>query len=163
MVALSAVSGDVLWELETGEAINGGALYDDGTLFFGSANGSLYAVDAAGGGLMWQHEAGGDLDSTPAVNDDVVVFSNAVGEAVSLDRETGEPLWSHADDDPILRVTRGLHPPVKGQSSPVIVEDVALAGFPSGRLSALALSDGHALWTVDLARRRVIPTSTARR
>jgi outer membrane protein assembly factor BamB len=146
-----AYSGEIAWELELDEPVDSAPAVYDGTLYLGAADGNLYAVDARGGGVRWTYHSGGNLDSTPAVDEDHVVVATASGTIVCLDRATGTPRWTADDDDPVLRLTRGLHPPVKGQSSPTADGEFVYAGFPSGRVKALRLSDGVEEWTADLA------------
>lgn len=151
LVAVDAIDGRVLWEVEVGEPVDGGATVSNGELYFGAGDGRLHALDAAGGGELWSFDSGGNLDSVPAVARDHVLFANAVGTLVCLVRETGRVAWTIDDDDPVLRVTRGLHPPVKGQASPLVVGERVYVGFPSGRISAIDLETGVARWTTDLA------------
>jgi outer membrane protein assembly factor BamB len=151
MVAVDSDLGRVIWRIEVGEAVDGAPAFADGDLYFGASDGALYAVDAGGGGSIWSFRSGGALDSTPAVTAEDVVFGSASGELVCLDRATGAPRWRFVDDDAVLRVTRGLHPPVKGQSSPLVVGETAYAGFQNGRVSAVRMADGTAEWTTDLA------------
>ncbi len=150
MVSVDTTSGRVNWQFDIGEPIDGTPVYDDGQLFFGASDGRIYAL-SAGGGLVWDHVAVGNLDSAPAVSDSEVVFASANGDIVSLDRATGNTRWSAGDDDPILRVTRGLYPGVKGQNSPTIDGSVVCMGGPTGRHHALDSPPGAVVWTVDLA------------
>jgi outer membrane protein assembly factor BamB len=150
MAAVDTDVGRLRWTFDVGEPVDGGATVDDGTLYFGASDGNLYAIDAGGGSLLWSFQAGGNLDGRPAVTEDYVIFANGHGVVMCLDRETGVPLWSSEDDDPVLRVTRGLYPPVKGQSSPLVVDDIVYVGYPSGRISAIQLATGDQLWTTDL-------------
>ena len=150
MVAIEILSGRMVWEFAVGEPVDGQPVVSGQQLFFGAADGKLYALSAAGGGEIWSYHAGGNVDSTPAVTADSVIFAKSDGTVVCLDRRTGVPRWTVADEDPILRVTRGLYPPVKGQASPTVVGDRVYVGTPSGRLLALSLTDGRILWAADL-------------
>ena len=151
MVAVEVMSGRIVWEFAVGEPVDGQPVVRGRFLYFGAADGKLYALSAAGGGEIWTYHSGGNVDSTPATTDDSVIFARADGTVVCLDRYTGVPRWTVAEEDPILRVTRGLYPPVKGQSSPVVIGDRVYVGFPSGRLMALSLTDGATIWAADLA------------
>ena len=57
----------VLWTFTTGERIVSSPVYADGTIFFGSDDGSIYAVDAASGQQLWRRATGGPVAGSPAV------------------------------------------------------------------------------------------------
>lgn len=151
LVAADVRSGNMMWEADFEEPVDGQPVVRGNRLYVGVADGGLHALSSSGGADIWRYHAGGNVDSAPAATDDVVVVARADGTVVCLDSQTGAPRWTVADDDPILRVTRGLYPPVKGQASPSIVGDRVYTGFPSGRLAALGLDDGRLIWTADLA------------
>lgn len=154
MVAVSAQDGRISWEVDLGEPIDGQAALAGNYLYFGAADGNFYALDSTGGSERWRFESGGNIDGTPAVTDDFVVFSSADGAVVALNREDGSPVWSISDSGTALGVSRGLFPPVKGQSSPEILEGVVYAGFPSGRLVAINVNSGQVAWSIDLGDSR---------
>ena len=151
MVAVNINLGEVVWELELGSPIDGGVAFFGDNIYFGASNGRVYSVDANSARIDWEFEAGGDLDSTPAVTENDVVMANGAGAIICLSRDSGAPRWTATDDDRMLRLTRGLQPPVKGQSSPVIIDGFVYAGFPSGLVVAIALDSGEIEWQVDLA------------
>lgn len=151
MVAVSTNDGSLVWEHTVGEPIDGQPVVDGRQLFFGAADGRLHAVSAAGGRENWGYHAGGNVSSRPAILGDALILARADGVVVRLDTNNGAPMWSAENDDAVLRVTRGLYPPVKGQPSPTIDGDRVFVGFPNGRISSLNMSDGEILWTADLA------------
>ena len=91
LVALDAATGDERWRV----AIGGGtppALLGD-TLFLGSDDNGLYAVDTAGGGLRLLFPTGGPVVAPPSVAGDALfVAAGSTLHAVGTD---GTPRWSY--------------------------------------------------------------------
>ncbi|WP_276250605.1 PQQ-binding-like beta-propeller repeat protein [Haloarcula rara] len=75
------------WEFETGGNIWGGLLLVDGTLYFGSIDGSLYAVDAESGTQQWAYETGDSHRVTPAVVDGTVYVGGHDGAVYALSEQ----------------------------------------------------------------------------
>ena len=82
-----------LWSVSTGEKVVGSPAIVDGTAYFGSDNGTVYAVDVATGKIRWDHDVGRGIDSSPAVVDGTVYLSSDGGYALALDAQTGRERW----------------------------------------------------------------------
>lgn len=101
--ALSAVEleGSERWTFDTGSVYERPRLRE-GTVYVGSDDGVVRAIDAADGTLEWRYEvesdeAGGPPDpSVEAVGDAVYV---AAGRLLALGPATGDLLWQFGDDD----------------------------------------------------------------
>ncbi len=69
----------------------------DGTMFVGSAGGTVHALDAKSGCLYWTYQADGPVRSAMAVSSagakTSLVFSDQNGGVHSLDARTGASLW----------------------------------------------------------------------
>lgn len=63
----------VTWSFEAGDKINGGLAAVAGTVFFGSFDHKVYALDAETGRERWAADAGAIVMSTPAVWNNVVI------------------------------------------------------------------------------------------
>jgi len=62
----------VRWTHETGNGVYSSPAVVDGTVYIGSRDNRVYALDAATGRERWTHETGGDVHSSPAVVDGTV-------------------------------------------------------------------------------------------
>ena len=70
-----AVAGDKLWEFETGHwVLSSPAIGPDGTVYVGSWDGKLYAINGKTGAKLWEFETGGEVDSSPAIGSDGTVY-----------------------------------------------------------------------------------------
>ena len=66
-----------------------------GTVYAGSDDGTVYALDAATGGLRWAYTAG-DSVSDPAVAGGTVYVGGHDGTVYALDAATGRLRWTYS-------------------------------------------------------------------
>jgi len=148
--AAHAAPGSKLWEFRTGGQIWGSLTHDSGTLYFGSDDHRLYALDTASRKLKWAFRTGGKVRAQPAVAADRVFVPSDDGFLYAVDRATGRQLWRFD-----LKA-RDLHrrPPSPDnpyfdflQSSPVVHEGKVYVGSLSGALFVVDAATGKLAWT----------------
>ena len=67
--------GGKLWEFETvGMVWSSPAIGSDGTVYVGSIDNKLYAINGKSGVKLWEFETGGDVWSPPAIGSDGTVY-----------------------------------------------------------------------------------------
>jgi outer membrane protein assembly factor BamB len=77
---LSAADGSQLWAFETnGSIFSSPAVGSDGTVYVGSNDNHLYALDPDDGSLKWFFETDGSLLSSPALAADGTVYVSSYG------------------------------------------------------------------------------------
>jgi eukaryotic-like serine/threonine-protein kinase len=91
----------IKWKFSTGVYMISSAAVVGGTVYVGSTDGRLYAVDAASGTQRWAYKTGARITSSPAVSDGVVYFLSYDDTAYAVDAATGAAKWKFA--------TRGEH------------------------------------------------------
>ena len=111
----------------------------DGTLFYSSASGQVWALDGATGEVKWKHAAKLDQERSEgtffnpynrglAVGYGNVYTATTDGRMIALDMNTGKVVW----DKMILTVEGGN----KGfTGAPLLVKDMVLVGANGGELS----------------------------
>jgi polyvinyl alcohol dehydrogenase (cytochrome) len=130
----------------------------DGTLFVGSAGGTVQALDAKSGCLHWTYQANGPVRSAMGVSREAgqtsLVFSDQNGWVHGLDARTGRARWT-------MRVEQ--HEATRLTGSPVVHEGVAFVPAASweetrsidpeyrcctfrGSISAVRVRDGSVVW-----------------
>jgi outer membrane protein assembly factor BamB len=68
-------SGTVLWEFETGSVVySSPAIGSDGTVYVGSLDKKLYALNGKSGVKLWEFVTGGNVYSSPAIGSDGTVY-----------------------------------------------------------------------------------------
>jgi serine/threonine-protein kinase len=95
----AATGADVLWSFQTGDKIQGGPALAGTTLYIGSLDGNLYALDTSNKGKqLWRFNANGPIYATPIAANGIVYCERNVNDALgnrffALDAATGNELW----------------------------------------------------------------------
>jgi len=109
------------------------ALVADGTVYVGSADGKLYAVDDPSGRERWSFSTKGIIRSTPVLADGVVIFGSHDHFVYAVNARSGALAWKHDKFEPVV-------------SSPSLDGDQVLIGGRDALLEALAVRDGSPRW-----------------
>ncbi|MGE0386107.1 MAG: outer membrane protein assembly factor BamB [Gammaproteobacteria bacterium] len=146
VTAVAADTGRELWDTDTDAPLSGGPGYGDGLVLVGSSEGELIALDAKTGEERWRTAVSSEVLSAPTAADGVAVVRTADGKLAGFSVERGRRLWIYDRTVPNLTL--------RGNSSPIIVDDIVLAGFDNGRMVALELKTGKAQWEQQVAQPR---------
>jgi outer membrane protein assembly factor BamB len=145
------------WSFPTGDRVVASPVQAGGTLYVGSDDHHVYAIDATSGRQRWAYRSGGPVASTPAVADGRVHVASADGRFHAVDAATGALLWKTAGGRERRFEARGLHGwQPRGQtfadpfdvflSSPVVVDGVVVVGSGDGHVHALDAASGEHRW-----------------
>ncbi|RQG87828.1 hypothetical protein EA462_13240 [Natrarchaeobius halalkaliphilus] len=85
----------VEWTFETGDDVWGSPVVVDGTVYVGSADNYLYALDASSGEESWRFQTGHRVEGSPAVGDGTVYVGSYDQSIYALDAATGEKRWEY--------------------------------------------------------------------
>jgi outer membrane protein assembly factor BamB len=155
LYAVDRKSGKERWKLDLGSSglerwlpasgppyvydyLHSSPTVEDGTVYVGSADKELYAVDAESGRGRWSFAARGAIRSSPAVSEGAVYFGSWDGSVYAVSAESGKEVWSYETGAPI-------------QGSPAVVGGRVIVGSRSARVLALDASSGEVEWTYALA------------
>lgn len=84
------------WRFETSGRVRGSPAVDEHTVYFGSTDGALYAIDRTTGIERWRVETHSVRMHAPSVVEDTVFAAS--GEAVyAVDAASGQPRWRYPD------------------------------------------------------------------
>lgn len=156
--ASRAASGlAVRWMFATGGPIVSSPAVVDGTVYVGSADRNLYAVEAATGRMRWKFDAKGDVNSSPAVMDGAVYFVGLSGDLYAVDAATGKQRWAFATEGERRFSAQGLFTALpSGEvmpdpwdfylSSPAVVDGVVYFGSGDGYVYAVDAGSGGMRW-----------------
>ena len=143
VAAVDATNGRKLWSAKLGLAISGGVGYHQNSLFLGGADGTVLRLNASDGSEVWRAEVSGEVLAAPQGNGELVVAQTYDGKLIAFDHETGEQRWVHLSDVPVLTL--------RGTSTPIVVDNFAIAGFADGKVLALSLDNGSVAWEARVA------------
>ena len=129
-----------------------------GTLFTGSANGGMQALDAKTGCIHWFYQSAGPVRSAPLIARDgareLVLYSDLIGWFYALDASTGKEIWKRKPEDHEATRLTGAPVELKGVVYvPAASWEESRAIDPSypcctfrGSITALNLRDGAVVW-----------------
>jgi len=163
VVAVDAQSGEEVWSLDLTEyqdegflssitnlwadgisaKIAGGIVASYDTVFLGTENGLVLALDASNGSVKWQQKVRGEVLAPPVVDEGVVVVNTGSGIMHCLDAQSGEERWVYESEVPALSL--------RGISAPTISAGAAIVGTANGRLAAAVLENGQIAWEQTVA------------
>jgi eukaryotic-like serine/threonine-protein kinase len=122
------------------------------TLYFGSSDGNLYAVDAANGKVKWKFLTEGSIHTTPAIYNHTVYVGSWDTNLYAVDARTGKLKWKFKTGD---------QPGMSGiQASPRIDDGKIYFGARDAHMYALDAMTGKVIWKYD-AEKSWILTSAA--
>jgi outer membrane protein assembly factor BamB len=117
-----------------------------GTVYFGSGDGNVYALDASSGELRWKFKTGDVVHASPAYSNGVLFVGSWDSYFYAIDAKTGTEKWRfHGGEDALI------HNQVGFQSSPAIVDGTVYTGCRDAQLYALEASSGKEKWRFDNA------------
>jgi outer membrane protein assembly factor BamB len=143
VVALEVDTGRQQWSVDLDLPISGGLGYGDQKVVLGTIEGQVYTLNAQDGSVLWSSSVSSEVLSTPSVNSDIVVAQSIDNRIYAFDAESGEELWQHDAGAPILSV--------RGNSSSMILNNMVIAAFDNGKLTAFNSENGSLIWETRLA------------
>lgn len=135
--------GEKFWETELELLLSGGVGAGDGTVIVGTSNGEVIALSELDGSELWRTRVSSEVLAVPRVESGVVVIKSVDGRISALSEEDGHRIWFYDRAVPALSL--------RGTSSPVILNDMVINGYASGKLVALRLTDGQVAWEISIS------------
>jgi outer membrane protein assembly factor BamB len=130
-------SGRSQVQIEGGQRVSGGVGVGGGLVLLGTPKGEVLAFETTGKAL-WKVQLSSEVLARPEAEDGIVVVRTADGRIYGLDAATGKSKWLFQQRMPSLSV--------RSNTGVVLQRGGVFAGFPGGRLVALALANGNIAW-----------------
>lgn len=136
----------VEWRVDTGESVGSSPAVVDDTVYIGSVDTNVYALDSTDGAIRWQVEVDAEVSTSPAVADNTVYLqtrrrNEVTGTTYALDGDSGETEWTFD---------------AGGFTTPIPAEDAVFTGGRDG-LYALDPADGTELWSIPVSPSNLAP------
>ncbi len=151
---MAPASPEPLWTFQTESAIWGSPAIDNQTVYIGSDDGNLYAVEAKTGKLIWKFASQGIIRSQPAISGGLVYIASDDGFLYAVKAQDGTQAWRTDIGNALARTNReklGTDTRPTGwdymQSSPIVAQGRVYVGSLNGKVYALASDTGQVAWT----------------
>ena len=138
ITGFDAIKGGAVARMEAGERISGGVGAGGGMVFAGTPRGEVLAFDGQGKPL-WKARLSGEVLAPPIAQDGVVIARSGDGRIYGLDAADGRRRWMYQRPTAVPLTVR-THVGV------IAYRGGLFAGFPGGRLVALAIPNGNVTW-----------------
>jgi outer membrane protein assembly factor BamB len=135
--------GRQVWRVNAGQVISGGVGADGSVVAVGTPKGEVLAFDAATGREVWKARVSSEVLAAPAVADGLVVVRSGDSRIFAFDAADGKRRWVYQRSTPALSLRSSVGVMLAGKFT--------LAGFPAGKLVAIANNNGAAVWEVTVA------------
>lgn len=130
-------TGAVVWRASAGGPLAAGVGSDGFTIAVATPRGEVLAFGADGKPL-WRVQAPSDVIAPPLVGRGLVIVRSTDHRVSAYEADTGKRRWTYQRQSPPLTL--------RASTEMAFAGDNVLAGFPGGRLVALALTNGAARW-----------------
>jgi outer membrane protein assembly factor BamB len=137
VLGLDVASGKVVSRINAGERLTAGVGASGSIVIVGSAKGEVLAFDASGKQL-WKAAVPGELLAPPAIDGSLVVVRVGDGRLYGLNANDGKQRWVYQRSTPALSL--------RSHAGVIVERGAVFAGFPGGRLVALAAATGNVGW-----------------
>ncbi len=171
-----------LWVFPCEDEVRSSPVVASGTIYIGSYDYNLYALDALTGKMLWKYPTKGGVVSTPFVWRRMVIFGSEDGNLYAIDSSSKRTLWVFTtggkirsspkiygesvffgSDDGNFYALDAISGQLKWlfttgapvRSSPALFQDRIIFGSDDGFIYALKASDGYPIWR-HYAGRRVV-------
>jgi eukaryotic-like serine/threonine-protein kinase len=130
---------------------------DANTVYVGSGDGNIYALDAASGALRWKFRTGNVVHASPAIADGMVYIGSWDSYFYAIDAASGQERWRFkTGEDHEIANQVGI------QSSAVVVDGMVYFGCRDSNLYALDAVSGTKKWAYSNKGSWVISTPIAK-
>lgn len=147
----------IAWKFKTGAKVISSPAVGGGTVYVGSGDYRICALDAADGRVKWRFRTGGAVNSSPALAGNTVFAASLDGYLYALDAADGSVKWKFKTAGERRFTAPGIHgatprtemmpdPYDVFLSSPTVVAGVVYFGSGDHHVYALDASSGTVRW-----------------
>jgi eukaryotic-like serine/threonine-protein kinase len=128
--------GTLKWVFKTDGAVITSPAVSDGTVYIGSEDSKLYALNAETGDKIWDYLATSWIESSAAVSKGTVYFGSNDGFLYAVKAADGKFLWDFKTIYPI-------------RSAPAVAGNTVFFGADDYNLYAINANTGRRIWSAD--------------
>lgn len=148
VLCINTTTAKVQWRFQT----NGEQQYDmwdyyissvsiaNNTLYFGSGDSCIYALNTRTGEQLWKHKTNGIVHATPTIHNNTVLVGSFDGYFYALHAQTGALKWQ------FKTVGDRYFPKGEIQKGATIYKDAVIFGSRDYNIYAIDIATGRGLW-----------------
>jgi outer membrane protein assembly factor BamB len=140
-----AAFGGLQWRVQTLGPVRSSPTIVGQTVYVGSSDGHLYAIDLKSGDVMWRRNLESPVTSTPAIDNARLIVGTYDGTFHALHLTTGESAWTFKTGAPVA-LRWGFESGETWTSSPTVLSGVVVFGARDGNVYAVDASSGSEKW-----------------
>lgn len=135
-----------VWRIDASKSLSGGVSANEAIVVVGTIKGEVIALSAIDGKVLWKSILTSEIIAPASISSDLIVVRSGDNRLFGLDASTGQRKWTFQRPVPSLSV--------RSTTAPLVVDQLVFAGFPGGKVVALNLKTGAAVWegTVSLPK-----------
>jgi outer membrane protein assembly factor BamB len=133
---------ELLWTYKTEDDIKSSPVVGLETVFVGSGDGNVYALDLATGSKKWQFDTKNNVEAAPLLVEQKIFIGSSGGIFFALNALTGKLIWSHETDGKISGSANWIHDADK-------TKKLILAGSYDNLMYCFDADNGKLRWTYE--------------
>jgi outer membrane protein assembly factor BamB len=137
-------SGRQAWRIGAAAPLSGGVGAGAKVVVVGTAKAEVLAFNADNGSPLWKAQVSSEILAAPTVADGLVIVRSGDSRIHGLDAKDGKRRWVYQRTTPSLSLRSNV--------GVRLTERVVLAGFPGGKLVAINVLNGAAVWEVTVGQ-----------
>ncbi|MCB1886768.1 MAG: outer membrane protein assembly factor BamB [Rhodocyclaceae bacterium] len=135
--------GRSVWRSDLAKPIAAGVGSDGRLAVVVAQDGEAVAFDVADGSEKWRAQVGAEVLAAPAVTGIAIAVRASDSRIFGLSPQDGHRMWTYRRPTPALSM--------RGQTGMLTEDNVAVTGFPGGKMVAINLANGGAIWELTVA------------
>ena len=136
-------AGRQVWRISAGQPLSAGVGSDGNLVVVATPKGEVLAFEAATGREIWKARVSSEVLAAPAVAEGLAIVRSGDSRIFGFDAADGKRRWVYQRSMPALSLRSNVGVVPAGTAT--------LAGFPGGKLVAIANNNGAAIWEVTVA------------
>ncbi len=138
VMGLDRLTGKVLWKQDLDTGISGAVGAGYGLVLIGTLKGEVIALDSVSGEEKWRARVNSEVLSAPVTNGDIVLVQTQDDTLYAFEAYSGNQRWVFNNTPAVLTL--------RGSSTPLLTNNLAIAGLSTGKVLALDTARGLPIW-----------------
>ncbi len=142
IVAMSMLTGEILWHHPLSSGAEGSALVSRNTVFYGDQAGTLFSANVETGHVNWTFQASASIKGGAAMSGNNLYIDDYGGHVYDIDPRNGHQIWEASADGGDLGFSSGTF-----YSTPTVAYGRVYVGNTSGYIYSFAANTGQLAWS----------------